>query len=232
MIDIHTHILPLVDDGSSSVAESRGMLEECFRQGSKKVVLTPHFYADYHHPDSWFTNRQKAFASLLELNSEGLPEMLLGAEVHYFGGVSRCEEIEKFRIEGTELLLLEMPSSKWGPSVLDSVLELNARDGIRVILAHIERFLFFQPRERELLSLLRADGILLQSNAEFFIEKRSQKTALRLLESGCIDFLGSDCHNLSGRAPNLGTALSLIQKYGSKKALALLEDREKEFFFE
>lgn len=200
MIDLHTHILPEIDDGSQSVSESISLLQEERRQGVKTVFLTPHFYAEENSPVSFLRKRYLAWQKLEPYLYSGLPEIRLGTEVQYFEGICAVEDIRHLRIVGSNYLLLEMPFSRWTDRMIVDVIELGERYGLHVILAHIERYLAKQRQETW--KTLRANGVLMQSNVSFFTKWRTQKQALSMLEQGGIHFLGSDCHNMKNRRPN------------------------------
>ena len=86
--DFHTHILPEIDDGSSSVEESLEMLQLMTGQGIERVVCTPHFYANHTSLERFLEKREKAYKKLVERMAEGnFPQLVLGAEVLYFRGI-------------------------------------------------------------------------------------------------------------------------------------------------
>jgi len=200
MIDFHTHILPCIDDGSGSIQESVSLLREQRRQGIEAVVATPHFYANENTPQSFLQKRSKAWNSLYPYLYPGLPGIYLGAEVQYFDTICHVEDIQDLRIQGTELLLVEMPFQKWEDRMIDDILELNDREGIQVVLAHIERYMAFQ--REDLWQELRDQGILMQCNVSFFDSWKTRSKAMSMLKKGDIQFLGSDCHNRKTRRPN------------------------------
>ena len=109
MIDFHSHILPGIDDGSQSVEMSLEMLGALKAQGAGVVCATSHFYATERSPERYLYRRQEAFEKLKPQLPEDAPEILLGAEVLYFPGISRMEALPSLCLEGTNLLLLEMP---------------------------------------------------------------------------------------------------------------------------
>lgn len=202
MIDFHTHILPGVDDGSRSVAESVALLQEEKRQGVNTVFLTPHYYAEENSPVSFLKKRYSAWRDLEPYLWPDLPQVRLGAEVQYFEGICTAEDVRHLRIVGTDYLLLEMPFQPWSNRMVGDVLELNDRRGMQIVLAHIERYMAMQkPKVWE---ELRAGGVLMQSNVFFFTGWKTRRRALDMLEHGQIHFLGSDCHNMTSRVPNWG----------------------------
>lgn len=200
MIDFHTHILPGVDDGSRSVAESVALLQEEKRQGVNTVFLTPHYYAEENSPVSFLKKRYSAWRELEPYIRQGFPDLRLGAEVQYFEGISTVEDVRHLRIVGTEYLLLEMPFRTWSERMIADVLELNDRQNLQIVLAHIERYMAMQ--DPEVWEELRSCGVMMQSNVSFFANWKTRRKAVHMLKSGQIHFLGSDCHNMTSRKPN------------------------------
>lgn len=222
MFDFHTHILPGVDDGSRSVQESLSMIDELVRQGATGIAATPHFYAQRSSPEQFFAKRADAWAKLEPYLKMGQPEIRLGAEVQYFEGINRYERLEQFCIDGTRLLLLEMPVCSWTTRMVATVAEMNSRENLRILLAHIERYLPYGNRAA--LESLAEQGVLIQVSTGFFVEKR--RKAMKLMRDGYVHFLGTDSHNLDARRPDLAPALEIIRRKMGKQWLAELEQRE------
>jgi len=223
MFDFHTHILPAVDDGSGSVEESLAMIETLEKQGVSGIVATPHFYAHLITPEEFFANRANAWEQLKPHLPATAPEIRLGAEVLYFEGIRQFDRLKEFCIEGTDLLLLELPMSRWTTHLVDSVLALNTRCDITLVLAHIDRYFFFHNKKA--IRQFQQHGILMQVNAEFFLFNR--RLALKLLKNGDIHFIGTDTHNMDERKPDLAPALAAIPRKKRELLLAALEQREK-----
>jgi protein-tyrosine phosphatase len=221
-IDVHSHVLPNVDDGSHSLEQSLNMLAEEAKQGITHVVATPHFYARYSDPDTFLARRNAASAELKRamMEKEGLPQVILGAEVHYFPGIGESEHLAKLAIENTRLVLIEMPDSPWTETMYQELEKIYVLQGLTPVIAHLDRYIapfrtYGIPRRLEQLP------VLVQANAEFFLEPATARMALRMLRRGQIHLLGSDCHNLSDRAPDLGEAHQVIK---SKLGRSALED--------
>lgn len=218
MIDFHSHILPQVDDGSQSPEETLAMLQAAYAQGVRTLVATPHFYADTMVPETFLENRAMA-AKQLPLGEE-LPRVILGAEVAYFDNMSRSDALQRMRIGDTELLLVEMPFGSWTDRIVEDVCMLTDRQGLVPVLAHVERY-----RQRDQFPKywqeLLASGVLFQCNAGSFLRGSQRGWMFRQLKKGLVHFLGSDCHNMTTRPPNMGLAAQVIQK--KKLAVALEE---------
>ncbi len=219
MIDFHTHILPAVDDGSRSIDESLLMLRALSEQNTKKVVLTPHFYADNESVDSFLNRRNEAYELLKAKAPPDSPNTVLGAEVRYYAGIGHLQELKKLRIDGTKLLLLEMPFSHWTEHSLSEVLDIAGRGNITLVLAHIERYLPFITGN--IFQRLADNGVLFQANASFFDGFFKSAKAIKMLKKNRIHFIGSDCHNASERRPNMTTAFQTLNRrlgeYAAKK---------------
>lgn len=191
------------------------MLEASAAQGIGRVAATPHFYPAETSPERFLARRDAALEKLLAAWRPGLPELLLGAEVYYFEGMGRAEAMDALRLEGTELLLLEMPFETWTERMVAEVLSLQHRGGIRVLMAHIERYIRFQ--KKDVWDILLEEGVLMQCNASFFLQWNTRRKARRMLEEGRIHLLGSDCHNMGPRPPRMGEALAAIGVSGRQR---------------
>lgn len=224
MFDFHTHILPAMDDGSRSVEESLSMLSQLKLQGVDGVAATPHFYADRMSPEDFFARRQASWERLKPHLNAGLPEIRLGAEVRYFEGIHRYEGLERFCLEGTDLLLVEMPHGVWTKRMLDGLLRLSERENISLMLAHVERY--YRQQSRETWDMLLRSGIRMQVSADFFLSRWTRKTALKLLRGGYVHVLGTDCHNMTSRKPNMGDAEAFIRAKNAEDLLHRIRQRE------
>ena len=213
MIDIHTHLLPQLDDGSSSVDESKKMLGILSNQGVDTVVATPHFYIDGTKIDEFLELRQKSLDMLLSETDEERPSIALGAEVEFLPGLYTMDNIEKLCISGTRYMLVEMPFSAWSGYFYTTLTKLYTARGIKPIIAHVERYFEFQNEEPiEILRRLKDSGALIQINSSFLINKQTRRLALKLINQGFITFMGSDCHNLESRPPQLREGFDIIYK--------------------
>ncbi|MDO4811169.1 MAG: capsular polysaccharide biosynthesis protein [Eubacteriales bacterium] len=224
IIDIHTHVLPAMDDGCSTVEESLQLLSELSRQGVTAVAATPHFYADRENPSSFLTRRQKTLSALTEKLDFDLT-LLPGAEVCYYQGVSRTEELPEFAIGSSELVLLEMPFYDWTPSVINEVFSIQRDRKLNVVIAHIDRYL--SRKNMAHIESLLDFGVLFQINATAFLDKKKRSAALDLLKKKTVHFIASDCHNMTSRPPKLRDAYDVIEKKLGYKYLEWLSDCEK-----
>ncbi len=223
LIDFHTHILPGIDDGSKSPEESLAMLAALKEQGVSCIAATPHFYASSDSPERFLRRRQEAFFTLKSRLEDTNIQIFPGAEVYYYEGIDHMTELDEMKIAGTDCLLLEMPDGRWTQRMVGDILTLQGRPYTTVMLAHIERFA--DDQHPDTLHLLRQRGVLFQVNASFFLRNHSRRQALRMAAKGEIDAIGSDCHNMTTRAPNIGAAYAAIEKKCGAETVRALTER-------
>ena len=205
MIDIHTHCLPGIDDGASSVSESIKMLEESRKQGVRVVVATPH--CALHHPlalDEFMANRKKAYSALnaeMEKSNAELPRIMLGAEVYLDHDISDVDNIEKLCIGSTNYMLVEFSRESISPLVPEWLYSLNVR-GIKPIVAHIDRYFEWE----EILNLISGTDITFQINADAFLSFFGKRHVKKIIEYGFDYIVSSDMHNMDERVTRMKEA--------------------------
>lgn len=231
VIDFHSHILPGIDDGSPSVEQSIAMLLAEAAQGIRHVVATPHFYAQYHKPESFLQKRREAEAMLRREMEKypDLPRLSIGAEVLYFSGISDSAALAELTVDGSEYILVEMPIPPWSERVYKELRDISRKQGLIPIIAHVDRYI--APfRTHGIPKRLAELPVLIQANGEFFLERATKNMALRMMRQGRIHLLGSDCHNLTDRAPNLRQALDVIEGKFGPEIIRYIHDFEDEVF--
>lgn len=232
MIDFHTHILPGIDDGSKDIEMTREMLLMERSMGTDLIIATPHFYAHRKRISEFLTKREKRFEEVKDLikTDPDLPEVRVGAEVYYFTGIGRAEQIKELCIEGTDIILLELPFRPWDKEIIEDIRELRYRQHLRVVLAHVERYKELQ-KDKHLYDEILDQADLIQINAGSFTEGLFKRNfALKLLKSGRPAIIGSDCHNTTTRKPNLDEGFEVIgKKAGADTADTLIKTAESLF---
>lgn len=236
MIDFHTHVLPGIDDGSRDLQETAELLKEESQQNVDCVVATPHFYADRFSVEQFLERRQRALKSVLDGSSSdgtaegaapgyadsgrrGRPSFCVGAEVYFFPGMGRAEKLPSLCIEGTDVILIEMPFVQWTESVLREITEVIQRQKLRVVLAHVERYPQFQKDQRIWRQVMDLPLTIQVNGGSFIKDRRRRKMCLQILREHDRFLLGSDCHNLTSRRPNLDEARQVIRRKLGEGAL-------------
>ena len=221
MIDFHTHILPGIDDGSRNIEMTEAMLEEEARQGVDGICATPHFYAHRMSFDKFLENRKHAAAVTAELldRRPELPKIYTGAEVYYFQGMGRAERVSELCVTGTKTILVEMPFAQWDDQVFDDIHDLISKQRLTVVIAHIERYYEFQ-KDKSVWEDVFDLPLTRQINAGSFLNGWLRtRFPLKVVKSHPSTLIGTDCHNMDKRKPNLLEARNVIIKKVGQEAL-------------
>jgi len=212
MVDFHSHILPGIDDGSKDLTESLKMLKECIGQGVTVLCATPHFYAAKDTPSLFFERRDRSLSSIQSLIPKEL-SVIPGAEVYYYEGISKSDYLNHLTISNTDILLLEMPYGPWSHRITEELFQLADSSRVRVMLAHIDRYIKWQPKGIWL--KLAEHGVFMQVNADSFLNRHLVRKLDWFIKNELIDVLGSDMHDTSLRKCNISDAKEVILKrYG------------------
>ena len=203
--DIHTHILPNIDDGSPDVDISVVLLEELENQGVTHLAFTPHFYSQYidmsgnNEKDEmifreYLLTRQARYRQVLH-EYRGNLIFTIGAEVHMSENIVHAKDLTPLCYQNTNFLLAEMPyRSQMEAHEVMWLQTLIEKYNVIPILAHIERYPILLT-DMKLLSELRTMGCKVQVNTESLCAKGSRKKIAKLINGGYVDFLGSDTHS-------------------------------------
>lgn len=230
--DIHSHILPGMDDGCRTVEESAAVLKQMWDDGVTKVFATPHYYFSRESVEEFLTRRQASERELrvyLAGVEHPLPAICCGAEVAYFPGIETCQELSQLCLGQSRYLLLEMPFTAWSGQTVRDVGNLCLQ-GFIPILAHFERYASCQ--ERQMLEKMLEAEPLIQMNAGHFLDIWKRSKARAALNRNAVQLLGSDCHGLEYRSPQLGQAVTWLEKKKTHAALARVEALSNEIFRE
>lgn len=229
LFDIHCHILPGVDDGSRDMQMSLDMLRIAYEEGTRDVLLTPHYMLGRNNYT--YESLEEKFAELkAEVDKAGEFQGLklyLGNEILYEEGIAtKLREGDIHTMNGTRYVLIEYNVRTPYSEILRSIEEMIQARYIPII-AHVERY---QALEGKLLRIeeLIGMGVYLQMNISsveggFLNENKSW--CRKLIKKGYITFLGTDAHNTDMRAPYSQEYISWIQKKcGDDEAMFMLED--------
>lgn len=214
MIDFHSHFLPEMDDGAKDPEMSIAMLAESFRQNIDVIFATPHFYADEEDPQRFLKRRARACVKLRDTylrmtERPKIPTMYLGAEVYYFPGIAQCEDIIPLTMGNTKMLLIEPPVAPFTESMLREIESVYSNLGLIPVMAHLDRYCHML-NDYSLFDRVAAHHIDIQVNASFFLHHDTAEMALEMLGKEKFSLMGSDCHNMTSRAPNLSLAVEKI----------------------
>ncbi|MCB2293938.1 exopolysaccharide biosynthesis protein [Clostridium algoriphilum] len=235
MIDIHSHILPGIDDGSKDMEMSIEMLKLAEKEGTKTIVVTPHYvknmYDNYY--DDIFNLHQKLKVVAKEAGIN--VEILLGQEIMLNKHALKLCKQKKLRgINGTRYMLIEFPMDKLPKDALDLIYELRIL-GIKPIIAHPERYEYIYNSPTNINDFIDED-CLFQINTgslQGIFGKKVQRCAKLLVGYGLANFIASDAHSINTRCPGLRKGFKVaseidseIEKKVSRNLELLLLDKE------
>ena len=217
-----------MDDGSKSTDMSLDMLHASKEQGVTTMVSTSHFYAGREDPEHFLRRRRHAAEKVKSCLTDSDPKLYYGAEVLYYPGIAQSEAIYDLAIEGTSLILIEMPFISWSEKIFDELNMLRYNSGLQLVLAHVERYRGIQTRS--IYEELFEHPFYFQCNAEAFGSFSTRRFAYSLIDSGLLHFLGTDCHNTTSRPPNMDLARQhIIKKYSRADWRELTREMEDRF---
>jgi len=223
VIDLHTHILPGIDDGARSLDDSRLLALEAAADGISALAATPHVRADF--PTTADLMEQAVGELRLDFFEQRIPvEVLFGAEVDVglLWAIPR-DELPRLTIAQTgRYLLLEFPYRGW-PLALDSAVTGLVQLGITPLLAHPERNPEVQDRPDRLRGLVDSGALVQVTSASLDgrLDRASQGAAERLLGLGLVHVLASDAHGPHIRGGGLSAAARAVGDSGLARYLTV-----------
>lgn len=216
-VDMHSHFIPAIDDGSKTLEDSVQMIGRMSELGYQKVITTPHIMSDFYRntPEIIMAGLEKVRTACKEQNIN--IEINAAAEYYLDYDFEQKIETEPFLTFGDKYLLFEV-SYLNAPDNIDSVVFQLQMQGYKPVLAHPERYPFWFKKFEKYEQLIEK-GALLQMNINSltgYYSLDTKKIAEQMIEKNMISFLGSDCHHLGH--------LNLISQARKEKSLHKLLD--------
>lgn len=211
--DIHSHILPGVDDGAETMEETMAVLKEAKRQGISRMIVTPHY-----HPGRYQVTAEQIHETLAEVQKEAARRQIdiklyPGQECYYYSElVEQLDAGNALTLAGSRYVLVEFSVNCAYSKLTSGLLELQ-QNGYIPIVAHFERYECLWNDER--LADLKQRGILLQMNMDRLLKNDhlfSKNIWKSRLLDGIVDYLGSDCHGTHFRPLKLEKSMAWIEK--------------------
>lgn len=222
MIDIHSHLLFGVDDGSRTLEESVHVIKKLSEVGYTDIILTPHYIND-----STYVSTREENLDVLKRLKVGLirnnvnVNLYLGNEIYIDSEIANLLKNNIISsLNDTKYLLIELPMSGENEIYYDVFLDL-INMGYKVILAHPERYISFQKDFNKVYELKEL-GVLLQSNVGSILGdygKGAKKTIKRLLKENLITFMGTDIHHNKEEYIFVEKAKKKMGKYLTQKQI-------------
>ena len=194
-VDMHSHVLPGIDDGAKDPEESIALIKRMMDLGIKKIIATPHIMADY------YKNNADTINGALQVLKEALKNAEINIDIeaaaeHYFDETFEPRiDADKLMIMGKNYVLFEFSFVNYPPNAVQAIKKMVDK-GLKPILAHPERYPYL---EMDQLRMLRLWGCNLQLNTislTGYYGKETKKRAEEMIDNELVDFISSDMHNL------------------------------------
>lgn len=212
--DIHAHILPEVDDGATDLTETVNMLKLAASENITTIIATPHYVCGRNNPEPDYLEklRLRVQKEAYDINKD--MRILLGNEIFYSESV--IEDLKRGKaltLAGSRYVLVEFSISESYNTIYNAVTKL-INNGYWPVLAHAERYICLYKRTDLIKELIKA-GCYIQVNASGIVGNILNSKAVylrKLISSGLVHFLGSDCHDCNIRPPIMETAVRYMIK--------------------
>lgn len=214
MIDIHSHIIPQIDDGSTSFEESYTMFLEATKAGFTDIITTSHYIEDYYEVDSitryaWVVAMNK----VLKENNINL-NLHCGNEIYVTQNLIKLiKEKKASTLADSKYVLFELPMNNNVVYLNEIIFEIKSL-GLIPVIAHPERYTYVQQNPNILIDLIK-QGVLFQGNFASIIGKygnQAKSTIKQLLKANMIHFLGTDCHRSNDIYSNMKEIIQELKK--------------------
>lgn len=231
LFDVHCHLVPGVDDGSSSVEMSLEILRREYEDGVRTVIVTPHYRLHmFENEEEDVVSAFEELKQRAESSFDGM-RLYLGCELHENGNMlEMVQRRDQFTMAGTQFVLVEFSGRSEASLIRRRLYELVA-NGYTPIIAHAERYKGITD-DLDFLQDLVGLGIRVQVNADSVIGKVGgfyKRFCGMMLDAGLVHYVGSDAHDPKERPPRIGECAAYIQKkYGTEMVKRLFYDNPKE----
>lgn len=224
-IDIHNHILPAMDDGSASMQQTRNMLEIAHNEGITHIIATPHYRVGDRNADSEELSQKLDLVRHEAKKFNDNFQIDLGNELYFSEDIiEHLRNKKALTLAGTRYVLVEF-------SILESYLNMRnglyrlITNGYLPILAHVERYECLYNNINHIIDFIKMGAYMQMNISSILGSIINRRTAFckKLMENGCIHFVGTDTHSDQERAPKMREGVSYIsKKYGEDQVNQLL----------
>ena len=216
MIDIHSHLIYGVDDGSENIETSIEILDNLSKEGVTDIILTPHYITDTNYVSSKFNNIKKLLELKTEIKKQGINiNLFLGNEIYIDSEIINLIRNNKMcTLNNTEYILVELPMSGNYPDY-QYIIKNLIRIGFKVILAHPERYASFQRDFNKVKEMVDM-GVMLQCNIDSILGyygNNAKKTMKLILKDKLVSFIGTDIHSKKSDYSYIEKAKNKFKKY-------------------
>jgi protein-tyrosine phosphatase len=221
MVDLHTHILPYIDDGASNTEEAYKLMEHLKKQNVTCAVCTPHFNPIYTSLEEFIQHRDSALKHLEEFEFS----LIMGSETVLHEFLLHYPDLKQLCIGNTNYLLVELSfDKKWDDKLFFVLERIILYYDMIPIIAHVERYPSIN-KKLNILKKLHDLGCIIQVNTGSLLNKNLKHKVFYFMKHGFVDVLGSDCHNIMKRPPIITEAIELIAtKFGKEYMYKLINN--------
>lgn len=199
--DMHSHILPEMDDGSKSVEMSLEIIDKLRAQNVKNICLTPHYYTNEESMYKFLERREESLAKLKPVLPNDV-NICVGAEVYITEFLFNNDDLSGICYGNSKYILCEFPfSSHFSERTMEYFYKLKGNYGLKPVLTHIERYEHLMADEG-LVEELCDEDIIIQTNVGAFKGFSQKRRLLKYIKRGYIDIVGTDCHSLTRGNPD------------------------------
>ncbi|HEY8402001.1 MAG TPA: CpsB/CapC family capsule biosynthesis tyrosine phosphatase [Cytophagaceae bacterium] len=198
LVDMHSHLLPGLDDGADTLEDTLRLIEEFVSAGYKKIITTPHIMGDF------YKNTPEGIRAKLEEVRKALRESNINVELEaaaeyyldewFMAKLDNGEELLTF---GNKYLLFETSYINASAHLHEAIFKIKT-SGYVPVLAHPERYTYLYNSFQAYKDIYEK-GVLFQLNLNSlsgYYSKAAQKIACQLIDHGMVDFVGTDCHGV------------------------------------
>ena len=211
MIDIHSHILYGVDDGSKDVRTTQNMLEIAYTEGIRTIVATPHYHTGMSLELAQKKTRVFETTKILAQIIAPDFQLFLGGELYFSSAtIQALDKGLAPTLNQTAYVLIEFPVYIEFSYIMRAVQDLQ-NAGYWPILAHVERYIVLKSQQN--LALLSDMGALIQVNASTLLGRgKMQRFLLKCMKQGFVDLIATDAHGIDHRSPEIQDVILLLDK--------------------
>lgn len=212
MVDLHTHILPGVDDGADDVNDSAFLVDMLVSQRVDRIALTPHYLPMHESVEDFVAKRDAELEKIKFLEQQKNIRFFTGAEVLFTPLLSAYDNVEKLCISGTRYMLVEFPyDGAFEKNVINGLEALTDRHGIIPVIAHVERYRAVQ-KNYKLIYSLKEIGCVIQVNSASVTDTPFKSFVKKLVRKDLVDVVSSDCHGRNKRVPKMSEAFRALSE--------------------
>ncbi|MCU0447856.1 MAG: capsular biosynthesis protein [Microscillaceae bacterium] len=219
-VDMHSHLLPAIDDGSKSIEESLQLIQCLVQLGYRKLITTPHIMSDF------YKNTPEIIDTKLKELQKALQDQQIAVEIeaaaeYYFDEwfIRQVRNGDKLLTFGDNYLLFETNFYNKPAQLFEVIFDLQSQ-GYKPVFAHPERYIYLQS-DFKILEKIAERGVFLQLNLNSlsgYYDKPAQDFAEKMLDRKFVHFVGSDCHS--------SRHIEALKRTQTKKSFAKLAEFE------